>query len=498
MPSPSPRPARHGRRSQRGRAITVGLVALTSAAALAPTASAAQSFETRPDLRPTKVKVTTQAKDTAPGLIFTAPKNGGAQRGSMVFDNAGDLVFFRPAAKGKSVIDTRRQTLNGQPVITFWEGNGLRGYGYGETVILNANYDVIARVSPDGKKRMDFHEFTITPRNTALLISYKPVRGSTTSVKGGARNDLIMRNLIQEVDIKTNEVLWEWDSTKAVSPSESYLPLPSRPEVAYDFVHANSVTEDADGDILVSSRHTHTIYKVDKQTKKIIWKLGGKKSSFKMNKGARFRWQHDAQRRPDGTISLFDNASADLADLKKKKIESRGLKLELDEENRTASVAKEYENPKPQLNNTQGNLQELPNGNQFVGWGGVGDNVSEFSADGTQLFEAKYEKRATESYRAYRHEWTAQPLVRPKAVARKSGASTAVRVSWNGATTVAAWRVLGGATTEALQPRQVVGRKGFETLLRYGVNDPVVVVQALDAAGNVLNQSSPVTVGDTY
>ena len=491
-------PARPARRPRGRRVLAVGAVALTSAAAAAPVASAAQEFETRPDLKPTKITVTQKAGAVAPGLIFTAPKNGGAKRGSMIFDNSGGLVWFRPAAKGKSVIDTRRAIYDGKPVITFWEGNGLRGYGFGEFVILDQNYNEVARVSPDGKKQTDFHEFTVTPRNTALVISYKPVRGSTTSVKGGARNDLIMRNLIQEVDIKTNEVLWEWDSTKAISPSESYLPLPARPEVAYDYVHANSVTEDVDGNILVSSRHMHTVYKVDKKTKKIIWKLGGKKSSFKMGKGTRFRWQHDAHRRPDGTISLFDNASSDLADLKKRGIESRGMKIRLDEAKRTASLAREYENPKPQLNNTQGNMQELPNGNQFVGWGGVGNNVSEFSASGKQVFEAKYENRITESYRAYRYEWSGQPSIPPKAVARKSGNSTAVRVSWNGATTVAAWRVMGGANAQALQPRQVVGRQGFETLLRYGAKDAVVVVQALDAAGNVLNQSAPVTVGDKY
>ncbi|WP_022926993.1 arylsulfotransferase family protein [Patulibacter americanus] len=496
MPS-SPAPVRTARRSRRVPVLTVGLVALASAAVAAPSASAAQSFVSRPDLKPTKISVTTKAQDTAPGLIFTAPKNGGVQRGSMIFDDAGSLVWFRAAAKGKSVIDTRRAILDGKPVITFWEGNGLRGYGYGETVILDTAYNEIARVSPDGKKQMDFHEFTVTPRNTALLISYKPVRGSTAGMKGGSRNDLIMRNLIQEVDIKTNKVLWEWDATKAVSPKESYLPLPARPEVAYDFIHANSVTEDTDGNILVSSRHTHTIYKVNKKTKKITWKLGGKKSTFKMGKGARFAWQHDAQRREDGTISLFDNASADLADLKKRGIESRGLKLKLDEKKKTASVAREYENPKPQLNNTQGNMQGLTNGNEFVGWGGVGNNVSEFSAGGKQLFEAKYEKRLTESYRAYRYEWSGQPTSPPKAVARKGGAGTQVWVSWNGATTVATWRVLGGASAETLQPRQDIGRQGFETTGSYAAADQVVAVQALDASGAVLSQSKPVPVAAT-
>jgi hypothetical protein len=420
---------------------------------------------------------------------------GGIASGATVFDNTGALVWFRPAAKGTSILDMKPATYRGQPVAVFWEGKALRGYGFGAFKIVDQRLREIATVSPDGKRRVDFHEFTLTPRGTALTISYKPVRGDTSAVKGGAKNDLVMRNTIQEIDVRTNKVLWDWDATKAVSPRESYLPIPTRPEVAYDFIHANSVNEDTDGNILVSSRHTHTIYKVDRKTKKIIWKLGGKDSSFTFGRGAKFAWQHDAQRQLDGTVSLFDNATS-VQD--QKGFQSKGLQLRLDETANTATLVRAFQNPVPQVSNTQGNLQALPNGNWFVGWGGTADNVSEFSPDGRQIFEAKYASARTESYRAYRTPWSAQPTSPPKAVAKRSSKSVAVRVSWNGATTVAAWRAVGGPSAAALVPRIVVPRSGFETLLRYGGADKVVAVEALDAAGNVLSRSAPVTVGTTY
>lgn len=503
MPAPSaslaPPTAGRPRSTRRSRVAAVGLVAAIGATAV-PAANAAGPFVTRPDLNPTDIRITVPPQGTAPGLIFTTPKGGGIDSGATVFDDTGKIVWFRKAEKkGTSVLDLKPQTYEGKPVATFWEGKALRGYGFGAFKIVDQNMNEIASVSPKGKEQLDFHEFTLTPQGTALAISYKPVRGSTTAVKGGARNDLIMRNLIQEIDPKTNKVLWEWDSTKAVSPAESYLPIPARPEVAYDYIHANSVALDTDGNVLVSSRHTHTIYKVDKKTKKIIWKLGGKKSSFKMGPGARFAWQHDAQRRPDGTISLFDNVSSIENDKGKR---SKGLVLKLDEgAGKTATVVRSFVNPVRKVNNTQGNLELLPNGNWFVGWGGTGNNVSEFSPDGKQIFEAKYRSARTESYRAYRAPWVSQPSVAPKAVARRSSKSIALRVSWNGATTVAAWRAVGGPRADALVPRTVAPPVAFETLMRFADPtgaDKVVAVEALDAQGNVLARSKPITVGSKY
>jgi hypothetical protein len=473
--------------------LTAGVLAVAGGA-VAPDARAVQ-FESRPTLAPTTVRVTTQSPAVAPGLVFTTPKGGGAQNGAQVFDSSGALVWFRPARPGTSILDLKPQLYQGRPVATFWEGRALRGYGFGAFKIVDQDLHEIGSVSPKGRNELDFHEFTITPQGTALAISYKPVRGDTRGVKGGAKNDLVMRNTIEEIDIRTNEVLWSWDATKAISPKESYLAAPTRPEVAYDTVHANSVNLDSDGDLLVSARHTHAIYKVDKETKRIIWKLGGKDSSFRLGRGARFAWQHDAHRRPDGTISLFDNASSLANDPRNR---SKGLQLRVDERARTASVVRQFVNPVRKVDNTQGNLQALPNGNWFVGWGGTGDNVSEFSPDGTQIFEARYASPRTESYRAYRAPWVAQPTVPPAVVARRDGQGTAVRASWNGATTVAAWRVLGGSSASTLVPRRQVGRQGFETLLRYGTADRVVRVQALDAAGSVLATSKAVAPGTRY
>ena len=73
-----------------------------------------------------------------------------------------------------------------------------------------------------------------------------------------------------------------------------------------------------------------------------------------------------------------------------------------------------------------------------------------------------------------------------------SGART-VYASWNGATQVASWNVLAGATATSLQPVAHAARGGFETAIALpaGTTGPFVTVQALDATGVVIGTAVP-------
>ncbi|MEV4420581.1 arylsulfotransferase family protein [Patulibacter sp. NPDC049589] len=473
-------------------AVAAATVLLAAAAPAAATAS--QSFPSRPDLTPPSVRVTTKPSAVAPGSLFVAPKGGDEQRGPMIYDDTGQLVYFQPVKTGQTVLDFRAQTYRGEPVLTWWQGVAKRGYGEGHGVVYDARYHPIATVEAAGGRKMDFHEFTITPQNTALIDTYRIVRQDLRSVKGGKKNDLAMENTVQEVDIATGELLWEWVANDDIAPTESYDVVPRRAAFPYDYLHLNSVNLDTDGNVVVSSRAAHALYKLERGTGRLLWRLGGKKSDFAMGPGTRTAWQHDAEPQGDGTFTVFDNNADEPAPGK----ETRGVQLKVDESARTVSLLRQWTNPKSQLSPSQGNLQALPGGDVLMGWGGTATNLTEFSATGAVQFEASFTNRNVETYRAYRLPWTAQPTSPPKAAARRSGRSTAVRVSWNGATTVASWRVLGGSTASRLTPRRTVARNGFETLLRYPGNDSIVAVQALDGNGAVLSTSRSARVGQRW
>jgi len=144
-----------------------------------------------------------------------------------------------------------------------------------------------------------------------------------------------------------------------------------------------------------------------------MWRLGGKKSDFEMGPGTRFAFQHDARRQPDGTITVFDNGTTIFHDNVPEAVEeSRGIVLELDEEQMSASLVHEYTHPDKQYAHASGNVQLLPNGNVFVGWGRA-LVFSECSRDGKLLFDARLPPH-NRSYRYFRFPWSGHPTDPPR------------------------------------------------------------------------------------
>jgi hypothetical protein len=402
----------------------------------------------------------------------------------MIVGDRGELVWFQPLS-GKSAMDFRVQTYRGRPVLTWWQGRFVRGWGQGEYVIADGSYRRVARVEAANGYRGDHHDFTITPQGTALFTIYDAVRRNLSSV-GGPRRGTVMDGMLQEVDITTGRVLFEWHSLDRVGIAESYRALPKRARDPWDYFHINSADVDSDGNLLISARNTHAVYKVNRRTGAIIWRLGGKKSDFKMGRGARFAWQHDVRRQADGTISIFDNAASP-----KVRTRSRGIVLAIDTKAMRARVKRKYEHPRDLLAPNKASMQVLPNGNAFLGWGAE-PYFSEFSKAGRLLFDARF-PAAVDSYRAYRFRWSGRPLGEPAvaAVARRAGGLT-VYASWNGATNVSSWQVLAGAGPGALRPVVSGARAGFETAIRVPTDEPYVVVQAKDGSGEVIGVSRTV------
>src|SRR5919206_435898 len=156
----------------------------------------------------------------------------------------------------------------------------------------------------------DEHEFLITPQNTALITIYRKVPQDLGAV-GGPGNGFALDSILQEVDIATGRVLFEWHSLGNVALTESYLTKgPKNSKTPYDYFHINSVEPGPNDTLIVSARHTHAVYEISKRTGQIVWRLGGKRSDFKLGPGTRVAWQHDARLHPDGTLTIFDDGAA--------------------------------------------------------------------------------------------------------------------------------------------------------------------------------------------
>jgi Arylsulfotransferase (ASST) len=453
------------------------------AGALASSGSApppAPRWHTRPDLQIPALSVARREVGVSPEPIFIAPYNSPTgQAGAVIVANSGEPLWENPLS-GKVTTNFRVQHYRGSPVLTWWEGSIELGHGVGEYVIADAGYRVLRRVQAARGLRGDLHEFVITPRGTALLTSYVVSKADLSPV-GGPRHGTIQDAIFQEIDLASGEVLLEWHSLEHIPLAESYAPV----EADWDFFHINSVGLDGDGNLLVSGRSTHTVYKLDRRGA-IIWRLGGKGSDFDMRAGASFAWQHDARRQFDGTLTVFDNGATPAVEKR-----SRALILDVDEETMTATMLDEYTH-RNILAGSQGSAQLLPNGNMFVGWGEV-PRVSEFDHAGRIVFDAELGHQY-ESYRAFRLPWTGQPADAPALALAGGGRGLTAYASWNGATEVDSWQLLAGSDPGALAPVASARSRGFESALRAPVAGPHFEVLALDRTGQTLGRSSVVTL----
>jgi hypothetical protein len=451
-----------------------------------PVDQGVQAFASRPDLRPPAVRVDESSAAAARGRVFVAPKRGATQQGPMIVDDAGELIWFRPLTGNDQAFDFRAQRYRGKPVLTWWEGRMQLYRGGGVGRIVDTRYRPVATVRAANGYEMDAHELKLTPGGTALTMSYYVVPWDLTKL-GGRRDGLVEDNVVQEIDVETGAVLFEWHTLGAIPLGESFRPAPRERGKIHDPWHLNSVELDRDGDIIVSARHTNALYKIDRETGEVAWRLGGKKSDFDMGPGAVFKLQHDARVHRDGTITLFDNVAEDMPARGR---ESRGLTLRLDHAEKTATRVREFERPDGILSATQGSMQVLPGGGAFVGWGGLHPEFTEFDREGGTVFDARFMAKGVETYRAYRMPWRALGEGRPSAVAFAGDGGVTVRASWNGSTQVARWRVRpdgGGAPVTA-------PRDGFETVVRVPGLPSSVVVDALGARGRVLGRTEAVPV----
>ena len=438
-------------------------------------------FESRPDLTPPVVSVQTPNGGPSPGLVFFTPDNGAPPDGPLIVDNAGHPIWVRPDTNGIGASTFRPITYRGRPALAWWEGGNNNGIGIGEFVIADSSYTEIIRVKAVGGSRADHHEFRLTQQGSVLIFSDSGV--AATRVAGsGPQPWEVLDCAIQEIDIASGRLIFEWHAVDHINLDESKVAPPATTGLLYDYVHANSIDVDGDGNLIMSARNTSTIYKIDRTTGDVIWRLGGKASDFALNPGAAFSWQHDARRQADGSLSLFDDNAAPGT--------SRAIVLRLDETAMTASLLRAYAHTPGLLATSEGNLQILPNGNVFVGWGSVPE-FSEFTRDGQLVFDGTFPASGT-SYRDLRSAWVGRPTDRPAIAVKASGASLTVYASWNGATEIASWQVLAGPSASRLAVVGSARRSGFETTISVGRTGPLLAARAIDRAGNVLGLSDPV------
>lgn len=460
------------------------------------------SFVSAPNLHPPKLEILTRKAGLAQGDFLTASEGG-----PLIMDSDAQPLWFLPV-KGQA-FDLQQQTYQGKPVLVWFKGGGavaVRGHkpGHpsshaatnpGQVVIYDEHYQKIATVKARSPWTTDLHDAWITGGDIWITAN-RVIDNENLTPYGGPQNGSVVDVGVQEFQVSTGRLLQTWD---ALNPGgKPHVPLSASEEPtsgSWDAYHLNSVEALPSGDVLLSMRNTGSVYLIDPVTKRIIWTLGGKYSTFKLGPGASFAWQHDARLVHPGQgglgsdveLTLFDDNNGDSKGGPTED-PSAGMVLALDTNTHAAKLVKAYRHHPPLSAQVLGSMQLLPNGNALVGWGSE-PYFSEYTHSGRELLDVRW-PGASGSYRTlFTNTWVGTPSYPPSGAARGS----TVYASWNGATQVAKWEVLGGSSASNLTDVATHARTGFETAIKLSHSYTAYEVRALNASGHILGTSKPIS-----
>jgi hypothetical protein len=452
-------------------------------------------FRSRPDLLAPDVVIDRPARGPLGGVIVTESHAGPPQSGPLIIDGNGRIVWFNPLAAAPTsplkAFNVSVQQYRSRPVLCWFEGvvaggHGV-GYGQGHYEIVNTRYERVGQVFAQGGLQGDLHEFFLTDDGTAIFSAYGT---ATTSmqINGSVQSVPYLYGVVQEVDVATGKLVWQWRSDRHIALSESYAKPVVGPGWIWDYLHLNAISIDpTDGNVLISGRNTSTCYKINRRSGKIMWRLGGKHSDYPLNASTRFHYQHDINIHPGGLLTLFDNEGGP----PRYAAHSRALVLSLDEKRRRVRLEHQFHHSPQVYSNALGSVQPLADGDWFVGWG-RSTNFTRYSAAGEVLFDGHL-SAGSSSYRAFLQSWTGTPTAPPDIVVARSGSGATVYASWNGASSLTQWVVLGGSSPGSLTALGTAPAEGFETAISVASAPAYIAVSACAAGGRVLSTSAAVT-----
>ncbi|KAF7192949.1 hypothetical protein HII31_05760 [Pseudocercospora fuligena] len=477
------------------------------------------SFVTRPEIKAPLFDVTNlRPESVTPGYWFVAPylflvsQTEDIHRvpctiGPMIYDNAGELIWCGAClVNNTNTFDFRAwESEDRQYLSAILDTQSKTGIEHSRAIILNSSLQINSsyQIAPELKDAvLNMHEFNpVNDGKSALHIIQRSIEKDVTTVKHdtGEKIGRIVDNGFAEIDLSTRKVLFEWWASDHIALSDSsgvVAGLSQKPPRGWNWIHLNSVDKDANGDYLISARYTNAIYKISGKTGKLIWTLGGTSSSFDLMPGLNFSRQHDARfvsRANDvEVISFLDNGGDDHNSTASV---SSGVVLALNTATKpmTAAAVKRWNRPSEGISKQRGNFQRLPNGNVFIGWSDK-SHISEHNAAGELLLEAKWKKETSNTYRAWKFNFTSDPLEEPVlnvAIERRDNwpaPKTVFHVSWNGATEVVAWNSRRSTTTNAvLGTRRKIG---FETRFEIVGCEDGVYAEAVSKNGKVLRTTT--------
>jgi hypothetical protein len=217
-----------------------------------------------------------------------------------------------------------------------------------------------------------------------------------TSAFGGSSDATVQNAELQEVS-SGGQLVWDWKTQDHIALAETGRWWPLAIQHDYDIIHWNAIQPVGDGSVLASFRHLDAVYKIQKSTGAIVWKLGGTSRPASLNViGDPFTYtfggQHDVRLLSDGTVTVFDNRT-NLGSA------PRAVRFRINETAGTATLLQSISDPTVPASQCCGSARRLSNGDWLIDWGQANKHpIGGYKPNGQRTFLLTFPTHT--SYRA--------------------------------------------------------------------------------------------------
>ncbi|MGB3076184.1 MAG: aryl-sulfate sulfotransferase, partial [Chitinophagales bacterium] len=347
--------------------------------------------------------ITSTGNELKQDVFYFNFRGGDGCFGKSIISNEGDSLY--------ATFDDERGigfTINKNGYLTY--------YNYVDSCfdVMDSSYNVVKQYFMGNGYRADEHEFLIYPDGKSFMICYDTHPNQDLSDLGGLDTVDVIGCVIQELDADQN-VIFQWRSWDHMLYTDAigwaFIAV-TQGQPVFDWTHSNSLELDADGNLLLSSRHLCEITKIDLTTGEMMWRMGGDNNQFTFvddPDATHFSGQHDFRRLASGNYTLFNNGNNVTPNV------SSAKEYQLDQVNKVATMVWKYKHPMVGNVNVfgpaMGSVQRLSNGNTFIDWGLLSSNInqvprfSEVDAAGNIVWEFNFDSEYYVSYRAHKFDW---------------------------------------------------------------------------------------------
>ncbi len=250
----------------------------------------------------------------------------------------------------------------------------------------------------------NFHDLQVLPNRHSFLISFDPQVINMDTVKpGGDTAAVVFGCVIQELD-ENKVVVWQWrtwDNFKITDADSSFVDFYQH---TIEYSHINSIDVVDNNRIIFSVKNFNEVTEVDRNTGKIIWRLGGYNNQFSISgNDTEFEQQHDVRLIDGNKLTVFDNRKFETNQ------NSRVLIFNINEQNKTADLINNISHTPEVRSKNMGNVQYTFSNNYVIGWGNTGRKsfyMSEVDKEGNILSnDSLVSQSFIYSYRAFKFPW---------------------------------------------------------------------------------------------